>query len=125
MDRRSFVFASSGAAVGTLIVPGLASEDESGLSTGQPKPLRHREVPGFLSAAQIAPHHTAHYGGALQAFVTVEQALERGFAGGPPVDPLAFERMKSLQSSRGIGLRDAITKRFGSVDRWAVDFVAW
>lgn len=153
MNRRTFVFASSGAAAGSLIIPGFADTDgighpppdPSGLTTGQPKPLRHLEVPGFLSAAQIAPHHTAHYGGALKAFVSVEQALERSYAGGPAVDPLAFERMKALQSSRGnsvilhelyfdglalketspgTGLRDAIAKRFGSLDRWAVDFVA-
>lgn len=32
--------------------------------TGKPKPLKHKSIPGFLSAGQIAPHHTAHYGGA-------------------------------------------------------------
>ena len=40
MNRRNFVFTSSGAAIGSLIVPGLPDADESGLSTGQPKPLR-------------------------------------------------------------------------------------
>ena len=75
LTRRSFLFASSGAATGSLLVTGLAEADEptvsdfagSGLVTGQPKPLKHKEIPGFLSAAQIAPHHSAHYGGALKA----------------------------------------------------------
>ena len=48
-NRRSFLFASSGAAVGTFAFPGLLEGAEtekidytsSGLVTGQPKPLRH------------------------------------------------------------------------------------
>ncbi len=152
MNRRTFVFTSSGAAIGSLVVPGLAEADvgdhsvadPSGLVSGVPKPLRHLEVPGFLSAAQIAPHHSAHYAGAVKTFASVEQALEKSFAAGSTADPLAVERMKALQSSRGnsvvlhelyfdglalkatapgTGLRDAIAKRFGSLDRWAADFV--
>jgi len=75
LSPRSFLFASSGAAAGTFTVAGVAEAADadgadyssSGLVTGQPKPLKHKEIPGFLSAAQIAPHHTAHYGGALKA----------------------------------------------------------
>jgi len=152
MNRRNFLFTSSGAAAGTLIVPGLAESAEgdsplagSGLATGKPKPLRHTEIPGFLSAEQIAPHHTAHYGGALKAFVGVEDKLEESFSKGMKIDPAAFERMKQIQSSRGnsvvlhelyfdgLGLkrtepgeslRKAVEKRFGSLDRWAADFIA-
>lgn len=153
ISRRTFFFASPGAAVGSLAVPGLLAATQpdaleftaSGLTTGAPKPLRHREIPGFLSAAQIAPHHTAHYGGALKAFVDVEQKLEQSFAQGTPIEPAAFERMKQIQSSRGNSvilhefyfdglalqatdppedIKSAIAKRFGSVDRWAADFVA-
>ena len=76
MNRRDFLFISSGALAGSMLVPGLAEpamgeeslDSGSGLATGTPKPLRHKEVPGFLSSAQIAPHHSAHYGGALKAF---------------------------------------------------------
>jgi Fe-Mn family superoxide dismutase len=151
MDRRHFLFASSGAAAGSLVVPGLAEADDhspyagSGLVTGAPKPLRHKEVPGFLSAAQIAPHHTAHYGGALKAFVGIEQKFEESFARGAAVDAAAFETLKRQQSSRGNSvilhelyfdglalkapdpagsLRAAVEKRFGSVDKWAADFLA-
>jgi Fe-Mn family superoxide dismutase len=153
MNRRHFIFASSGAAAGTLIVPGLleAGEDDqspyagSGLITGALKPLRYKEVPGFLSAAQIAPHHTAHYGGALKAFVGIDQKFEESFAKGTPLDPAAFETMQRQKSSRGnsvvlhelyfdglalqamdpgAGLRPAVEKRFGSLDKWAADFVA-
>lgn len=153
ISRRTFFFASSGAAAGSLAAPGLLAATEaepfefstSGLATGDLKPLRHKEIPGFLSAAQLAPHHTAHYGGALKAFVAVEEKLEQHFAQGMPIDPPAFERMKQIQSSRGNSvilhelyfdglalqatdppepIKSAIAKRFGSVDRWAADFVA-
>lgn len=152
INRRNFLFASSGAAAGSLLVPGLVEGEEdqspyagSGLITGTAKPLRLKEVPGFLSAAQIAPHHTAHYGGALKAFVGVEAKLEESFKKGTVIDAAAFETMKRVQSSRGNsvilhelyfdglalktldpteGIRQAIEKRFGSLDKWAADFIA-
>ena len=154
MDRRTFVFASSGAAAGSLLVTGFAEahdddakspHSESGLATGKPKPLRHKEVPGFLSAAQIAPHHTAHYGGALKAFAAADARFEESFAKGTAIDPAAFERLKQIQSSRGNSvilhelyfdglalkavapserIKTAIGKRFGSMEKWAADFVA-
>jgi superoxide dismutase, Fe-Mn family len=151
MNRRNFLFASSGAAAGSLVVPGAAGAEDaaphadSGLATGKPKPLRHKEVAGFLSAAQIAPHHTAHYGGALKAFAGVEAKLEEHFAKGTPIDAAALERARQIQSSRGNsvvlhelyfdgiapkapappeGARAAIEKRFGSVDKWWADFAA-
>src|SRR5262245_28614276 len=152
MNRRNFLFTSSGAAAGSLLAPGLAQTEEdrspyagSGLITGTPKPLRHKAIPGFLTAAQIAPHHTAHYGGALKAFVGVEEKLEASFSKGKALDADALERMKQIQSSRGnsvilhelyfdgldlkatdppAAVKKAIEKRFGSLDRWAGDFVA-
>ena len=76
ITRRNFLFASSGAAAGTMLVSGVteteaadrAAFSQSGLVTGKPKPLKHKSIPGFLSAEQIAPHHTAHYGGALKGY---------------------------------------------------------
>jgi Fe-Mn family superoxide dismutase len=152
-NRRTFLFSSSGAAAGALLVPGLAEAQEagenpfaaSGLVTGTPKPLRHREIPGFLSAAQVAPHHTAHYGGALRAFVGIDQRFEEHFAKGTPIDPAAFEALQRQKSSRansvvlhelyfdGLALqatppaedvRRAVERRFGSLDKWAADFTA-
>jgi Fe-Mn family superoxide dismutase len=153
MDRRTFFFTSSGAAAGSLLVPGLAGADDkdgspyagSGLATGTPKPLRHKEVPGFLSAAQMAPHHTAHYGGALKAFVGIDQKFEESFQKGAAIDPAAFETLQRQKSSRGNSVvlhelyfdglapkatdpaeavRKAVEKRFGSLEKWAADFVA-
>lgn len=151
MQRRTFLFASSGAAAGSLLVQGLAegadrpSAPSSGLITGKPKPLRHKAVPGFLSAEQIAPHHTAHYGGALKAFTAAEERFEESFTKGKAIGEAAFERMKQIQSSRGNsvvlheayfdglalkeapapeGLKKAVAKRFGSVEKWASDFAA-
>jgi superoxide dismutase, Fe-Mn family len=153
MHRRSFLFASSGAAAGTLLVPGHADAAEpekspfadSGLVTGKPKPPKFKEVPGFLSAEQISPHHTSHYGGALKAFAGAEAKFEESFTKGTAIDPAAFERLKQIQSSRGNsvilhelyfdglalkatdppeGIKAAVAKRFGSVDKWAADFAA-
>lgn len=152
-NRRNFLFVSSGAAAGSMLVPGLAdAADEgdrefapSGLATGQLKPLKHQEIPGFLSAAQISPHHTAHYGGALKAVVSADAKLEEAAKSGVAADPAAFAHLKRLMNSRansvvlhefyfdGLALksvdpeqklRSAIEQRFGSLDKWSADFVA-
>lgn len=150
LARRQFLFLSSGAATGNLLASGCysaADEDgghhldysASGLVTGKPKQLRHKEFPGFLSAAQVAPHHTAHYGGALKAFVGIEAKFEEKFAKGGALDPSAFDMMQRNKSSRGNSVllhelyfdgispqaanpapdvRRAIEKRFGSLDQY-------
>jgi Fe-Mn family superoxide dismutase len=153
-NRRNFLLTSSGAVAGTMLVPGLAEAAEtsdaqdfsqSGLVTGQPKPLKHLAIPGFLSAEQIAPHHTAHYGGALKAVVAADAKLEQATKSGNPIDPAAFAHLKRLVNSRGNSvalhefyfdglaptsadpqrnLRSAIEQRFGSIDNWASDFMA-
>lgn len=152
MNRRAFLVNSSGAAAGSFWIAGFPEGTEvnqgqarSGLVTGSPKPLRHAEIPGFLSAAQIAPHHTAHYGGALTAFKGVEAQYDELLGGGQAIDVARFERLRQLQSSRGNSvilhelyfdgidrapagptgdLLAAITRRFGGLDRWTADFVA-
>jgi superoxide dismutase, Fe-Mn family len=109
LSRRNFLFASSGAVAGTLAVSGLLDAahagvidfSKSGLVTGQPKALKHKEIPGFLSAAQIAPHHTAHYGGALKAVVAADANLEESTKSGMAQDPAAFAHLKRLVNSRG------------------------
>ncbi len=153
LSRRNFFFASSGAAAGSLLVPGLAGAAEgdhldfshSGLATGKPKPLKLKEIPGFLSAQQIAPHHTAHYGGALKTFAGIDAKFEESFQKGTTIDPAAFETMQRQKSSRGNSVilhemyfdglalkapapaedvRSAIEKRFGSLEKWTSDFIA-
>lgn len=153
LNRRCFLFASSGAAAGTLAVPGLLESAEpgaidfstSGLVTGQLKPLKHKEIPGFLSAAQISPHHTAHYGGALKAVVAADAKLEESSKSSTAPDPAAFAHLKRLVNSRGNSVvlhefyfdglslkandptqdvRKAIEQRFGSLEKWTADFIA-
>jgi Fe-Mn family superoxide dismutase len=153
LNRRNFLFTSSGAAAGAFLVPGLLEAAESdpldfshsGLVTGQPKPLKHKEIPDFLSAAQIAPHHTAHYGGALKAMVAADSKLEESTKSGTAVDPAAFAQLKRTINSRGnsvvlhefyfdglspnavdpqVNLRSAIEQRFGSLEKWSTDFVS-
>lgn len=152
IDRRTFLFTSSGGAVGTLAVSGMLEGGEfsgpdhsgSGLVTGQPKPLKHREIPGFLSAAQIAPHHTAHYGGALKAVIAADTRLEEAVRKGSVADAAAFAHLKRTVNSRGNsvvlhefyfdglspqsvdpqpGLRSSIEGRFGSLEKWSADFI--
>jgi Fe-Mn family superoxide dismutase len=153
LSRRSFLFASSGAAAGTFTVAGMAAGEEqpsldfskSGLVTGQPKPLKHQAIPGFLSAEQIAPHHTAHYGGALKAFSAADTRLEQTMQSEEALDTAAFAQLKRLINSRGNSVvlhelyfdglatqeidpaedvRAAIDKRFGSLEKWTEDFTA-
>ena len=153
LSRRNFFFASSGAATGSLLLPGMAEGAEtekadfskSGLATGQLIPLKFKEIPGFLSAQQIAPHHTAHYGGALKTFVAIDTRFEDSFQKGTTLDPMAFETMQRQKSSRGNSvllhemyfdglaltgsepkeeLKKAIENRFGSLNKWRADFIA-
>ncbi len=155
LTRRNFLFASSGAAAGSFAVPGLLGAADgagekldfsaSGLVTGAAKPLKHKAIPGFLSAEQIAPHHTAHYGGALKAFVGIDAKFEDSFRAGTALDPAAFETMQRQKSNRGNSVilhemyfdglalkesdpaaevRQAIERRFGSLDKWSSDFIA-
>lgn len=155
-SRRDFVFLSSGATLGNLVVPGLATAAEdhehshgldfsnSGLVTGQPKPLKHKAIPGFLSAEQIAPHHTAHYGGALKGYSAADSKIEEAIKTERSLDPAAYGALKRAVSSKGnsvvlhemyfdglapkgadpqANVRTAIEKRFGSVEKWAEDFI--
>ncbi len=155
-SRRDFVFLSSGAALGNMVVSGLATAAEgdhahgldfsrSGLVTGQPKPLKHKSIPGFLSAEQIAPHHTAHYGGALKGYAAADAKIEESVKAGQPLDPAAYGALRRAVNSKGnsvvlhemyfdglapkapdpaADIRAAIDKRFGSVEKWAADFIA-
>ena len=155
LNRRKFLFVSSGATMGTFAVPGLTDAADrsgdkldfstSGLVTGTPKPLKHKSIPGFLSAEQIAPHHTAHYGGALKGYTGADARLEEGIASGEAVDAAAFGALKRTINSRGnsvvlhelyfdglapqVGepaadIRKAIEHRFGTLEKWIGDFTA-
>ena len=145
LSRRDFVFASSGAVAGNFLTAGLAEAAEdgagidfshSGLVTGRPKPLKHAAIPGFLSAEQIAPHHTAHYGGALKGYSAADARLEASVQSSEPVDTSAFATLKRDINSKGnsvvlhefyfdglapkspdpvVAVRSAIEARFGSV----------
>lgn len=152
-DRRRFLFFSSGAAVGNLAVTGLASAQKSdgldfassGLATGQRKPLKHKAIPGFLSAEQIAPHHTAHYGGALRGYIAADAKLEAAAKAGEELSGAEFGMLKREVTTKGDSvvlhelyfdgmtpeapapgddLRRAVAQRFGSLDKWAADFAA-
>ncbi len=154
-NRREFVFLSSGAALGNMVAPGLEPCEEngaeqidfsnSGLVTGKPKPLRHTSIPGFLSAEQIAPHHTAHYGGALKGYSAADAKIEASTKSGNPLVGSTHGALKRAINSKGnsvvlhemyfdgmvpeapdpdADIRAAIEKRFGSIEKWAADFIS-
>jgi Fe-Mn family superoxide dismutase len=148
MDRRQFLFISSGAALGTFWVSGLAEAADqspladSALVTGIMKPLRHKVIPGFLSEQQLAVHHDAHYGGALKKYLQTDKQLH---AGGD-ISPDTRAKLRSIRTSRANSvllheiyfdgmttmsggkpkakLAAAIKQRFGSYDKWLADFIA-
>ncbi len=151
LSRRKFLFASSGAAAGAFVVSGIADAEEdvepsrSGLVTGQPKPLRYKSIPGFLSAEQIAPHYKAHYGGALRGYTAADSELQASVTNGAAIDSIAYGALQRARTSKGnsVVLHElyfdalvaqpdapvgdvvrAIAKRFGSFDKWATDFQA-
>ena len=157
ISRRNFMFLSSGAVVGNMLVGGSAEADEgdctrrtrldhsrSGLVTGKPKPLRHQSIPGFLTAQQIAPHHAAHYGGALSGYKAADRRIEESIQSGRPIEPAAYGSLKRNIAKKGNSVvlhelyfdglapsppdptkevRAMIENRFGSLDRWADDFI--
>ena len=155
LSRRNFVFLSSGAVAGNMLVGGTAeaADDDvagldfshSGLVTGDPKPLKHAAIPAFLSAEQISPHHTAHYGGALRGYKAADSRIEESVKTGEPLDAAAYSALKRAVNSKGnsvvlhemyfdglapeapdpaADVRTAIENRFGSVDRWSDDFIS-
>lgn len=151
LSRRGFLFASSGAAAGTFVATGLAEANQdtdapqSGLITGNPKPLRYTSIPGFLSAEQIAPHHTAHYGGALRGYMAADTKLQTSIIEGTAIDPDAYGSIQRARATKGNSVllhelyfdelvpqvvdpaaevRRAIDERFGSLSKWASDFQA-
>lgn len=157
VSRRDFVFMSSGAVAGNMLVAGVADSaaaqehehgqdfSHSGLVTGKPKALKHKAIPGFLSAEQIAPHHTSHYGGALRGYSAADAKLEASAKSGKALDQAAYGALKRSVNSKGnsvvlhemyfdgmtpnspdpaADVRAAIEKRFGSLDKWSADFAA-
>ena len=118
---------------------------ESGLVTGKLKPLKFEEIPGLLTKEQVTPHYQAHYGGALKRLVTIEENLDKLHAGREPISGDAFNLMQKDRVNRmnsvllhelyfdGLtpkpgelkeDIRTALSRRFGSLDRWIEDFNA-
>ncbi|MCH9696703.1 MAG: Fe-Mn family superoxide dismutase [Gammaproteobacteria bacterium] len=151
ISRRHFLHTSIGATTGALLSADqiLAEEQirsyQSGLVTGQPVPMRYQSIPGFLSESQLSPHYTAHYGGALKGYIAADKRLQSGISVGKVIDSSAYGAIQrarttkadsvilhelyfnglSAKSTQPSGaLLSAITKRFGTFDKWADDFKA-
>ena len=117
----------------------------SGRATGKPKPLAYEEIPGFLSREQITPHYTAHYGGALRGMLRADERLSELLRAGQPLatvehggllksriakansvalHELYFDNMAAKGGNPREDVRAALSKRFGSLERWSEDFQA-
>src|SRR5262245_55990659 len=122
---------------------GLPFTEQSGLVTGKLKPLKYEEIPGLLTKAQVTPHYNAHYGGALKRLVVIDEQLDKLLAGKDALagDAYTFMQKDKLNRMNSVllhelyfdnligkppeakeGIKEAITKRFGSVERWTEDF---
>jgi len=115
---------------------------QSGLATGKPVPLAYEALPGFLSKEQVRLHHAKHYGGALRGLRKIEARLygvegvadqaarkqlgesQSAKANSVILHELYFAGMGSQESAPAGDIRAAITKRFGSLDRWRADLEA-
>ncbi len=152
LSRRNFLHTTSTAAVGALLLPHIATASinkdlpQSGLVTGVPNALRYDAIPSFLSAAQIAPHYTAHYGGALRGYIAADDKLQSNIINTTTIDTNAYGALQRARTHKGnsvllhelyfdgmtlkagippqSALHTAIEKRFGSIEKWAVDFQA-
>ena len=140
------VLAGAGFNIPTASAAESASADEnSGLSTGSPVPLKVRVVPGFLSEQQIEVHHRAHYGGALGRYKELNQTLiavsrkqksPPGAAFGAMLRDRAskansvvlhevyFDGLSTQTTTPQAYLAEAIDDWFGSAANWATDFAA-
>ena len=143
--RREFLAVAAAAG---LVRPGLARSQEdagSALASGKVKPLKFEEVKGFLSKDQLGLHHGVHYGGAVKSLLQIETELEgadrsKANANYSSVRELKREQVHAMNSVvmhelyfDGIGAapgdpgeaaREALKKRFGSLDRWLEDLGA-
>ena len=137
--------ATSGALAADAPPAGLAMLKESGLVTGQMKPLKYEAIPGLLTKEQVTPHYQAHYGGALKRFTAIEQQLETLYQGKEPLggDAFAFIHKDKVNRMNSVllhelyfdgltpkpgnpveDIRAELARRFGSLDRWTEDFKA-
>jgi Fe-Mn family superoxide dismutase len=150
-SRRDFFLASLGATAGSLFLPNVSFAKEQsepyqgGLVTGQPKPLRYKSIPGFLSEEQITPHHKAHYGGALRGYVAADERIQSSITDGTTIDSSAygalqrartnkadsvllhelyFDGMSEKRTVPGEAILSVIKMRFGTFEKWAIDFQA-
>ncbi len=144
-SRRDFLAIAATLPAWRMTGEAAAPDDGSALVTGKPKALKYEELKGFLSKDQIAPHHTAHYGGALKSLLQIETELEtadrtKANANYSAIRELRREEVHALNSvllhelyfdglaaapgDPGEATLDGMKKRFGSLEKWVEDFRA-
>ena len=103
-SRRKFLLTSSGAMAGTFVSSNILeakpqaqkksnNQDlflDSGLVTGEKKPLKYQSIPDFLSEEQITPHFEAHYEGALKGYTAADDKLQSSIINNEEIDSNAY-----------------------------------
>ena len=158
-SRRNFLTTSSVAVVGTMLTSNLSAKEkkatknpksltltsQSGLMTGQKKPLKYQSIPNFLSEEQIKVHFEGHYGGALKGYIAADHKIQSSIVNEQELDSntygslqrarttksnsvilheLYFDGMSANPSTIPPEVKLAIERRFETMDKWAKDFKA-
>lgn len=135
LSRRKLLYSTAAAIGAGCTLPARALQDteqgKSGLITGTPRPLKYREVTGFLSENQIRWHHSSHYAGALKAFTKLDTEAVLGQhktrlakMNSVVLHELYFDNMSGTKTEPKNDTHAVLKKRFGSLDRWVEDFKA-
>lgn len=149
LSRRQFFLSAAGSAgVAAALGPIRAfSQDakggESALITGKIRMPKYEEIPGLLSKDQVTPHVQAHYGGALKAYLEIEDTFANIYKGQTKVSSREYRELQQDQVVRANSVilhelyfdglaakmpdppeevRKGINDRFGSLERWVDDF---
>lgn len=158
-SRRHFLTTSSTALAGAILAPTLLAKDkkgdestqslsltsQSGLITGQKKPLKYVSIPEFLSEEQIKVHFEGHYGGALNGYTAADHRLQSSIINEQRIDSNTYGALQRARTTKGNSVllhelyfdgmspnppaippevKLAIERRFETVDKWAKDFKA-
>jgi hypothetical protein len=119
-SRRNFLFLSSGAVAGHMLIPGLAEAEEpvgkgifpaqSGLATGELKPLRHKSIPGFLIENGLVDLACPNFG--IQEAHQFGEATRAVFPGCPEIrDGMIWS---NDQPGLGIDIVEEVVDRYRS-----------
>ena len=84
-----------------ILLKEMSSSSKAASSQENPNHFVTRRFPEFLSAEQIAPHHLAHYGGALKGYTAADAKLEESVKTATSIDAAAYGALQRARQSKG------------------------